>query len=134
MVLMQRYSPVILRVYLRHHGVLSCEGEHDLYPVYRFTDLVYRNLRGHSEDEDTLHSTGSLALRVCMRTYKLFYVANTEETMWRTTSKEESDKATRNLEAHNSRKKKWLPSLPSQTYSEWKPEARPKPEASTEST
>ncbi|KAI0088979.1 hypothetical protein BDY19DRAFT_947034 [Irpex rosettiformis] len=92
--------------------------------------FLRRNVRGHVENDDTLHSGGSLALRVCVRTYKLFYVSNTEEVMWRSTTQQDFDQAARNLKVHNSRKKKWLLNFPGRTYSESQTESRTlKPEA-----
>ncbi|KAI0687713.1 hypothetical protein BC835DRAFT_1376116 [Cytidiella melzeri] len=97
--------------------------------------FLRRTLRPPSDEDDAeLKSGGSLAMRVCMRTYKLFYVSDTEEIIWRSTSRQEVEKATRNLGLHNSRKRAWLPELPNRVYSEWKAESPDPPKAAPASS
>jgi paired amphipathic helix protein Sin3a len=54
---------------------------------------------------------GGLEIKVCVRTYRFFYVPNTEEIMWRLSDREEEQKASRRLEAKNSIRKKWMESI-----------------------
>ncbi|THG98893.1 hypothetical protein EW026_g3371 [Hermanssonia centrifuga] len=72
---------------------------------------------------------GSLSMRVCVRTYKLFYVAHTEDFLWRVTSPEESEQAKRNLRANNERRVAWLEKFTSRDKS-----AAPSPKVQSPST
>lgn len=60
------------------------------------------------ESVSETRADGSLEIRVCVRTYKIFYVSNTEESLHRTRSAEEDEHAAKNLEVHNTRRKAWL--------------------------
>jgi paired amphipathic helix protein Sin3a len=70
--------------------------------------LQYSTLKSTSGDDSKIHSSGSLAMRVCVRTYKLFYVSDTEDVIWRSISQEEYDKGARNLALLNRIKKRRL--------------------------
>lgn len=47
-------------------------------------------------------------MRVCVRTYRLFYVADTEEFIYRIPSADEREQAEANLKAHNAQRMAWL--------------------------
>ncbi|CAL1708555.1 unnamed protein product [Somion occarium] len=66
-----------------------------------------------------------LALRVCVRTYRLFYVSNTEEFLFRLSSREERQRAKDALESRNIRRQAWLDKLtpPPETKEESEPSA-----------
>ncbi|KAI0341407.1 hypothetical protein BDW22DRAFT_1430067 [Trametopsis cervina] len=71
--------------------------------------FLRRTLRVAPDDEsEDVHSGGSLPMRVCVRTYRLFYVPHTEDFIWRSTTPQALSSAARNLELHNTRRKAWL--------------------------
>jgi paired amphipathic helix protein Sin3a len=49
-----------------------------------------------------------LEIRVCVRTYRFFYVSNTEDVLWRLTQPDEAHLASQKLQAKNLLRKKWL--------------------------
>lgn len=49
-----------------------------------------------------------LEIKICVRTYRLFYVSDTEDFLWKISTKEESEKTVENLEARNKLRRKWL--------------------------
>lgn len=68
-----------------------------------------RSRRSASEEvKDQVHANGSLEMRVCVRTYRLFYVADTEEFIYRIPSADEREQAEANLKAHNAQRMTWL--------------------------
>lgn len=59
-------------------------------------------------DIDIRGDDSSLAMRICVRTYRLFYLPHTEEIFWRRSSGDDLAEASRRLTAHNTRKRAWL--------------------------
>lgn len=49
-----------------------------------------------------------MEIKVCVKTYRFFYVSNSEEVMARVLDKEEVQTAARKLEAKNKARTKWL--------------------------
>ncbi|KAF9041264.1 hypothetical protein BJ165DRAFT_1349868 [Panaeolus papilionaceus] len=56
---------------------------------------------------DTASQDG-LEIKVCLRTYRLFYVSRTEDFMWRYRTKDEVDSISKQLKARNELRRKWL--------------------------
>lgn len=72
-------------------------------------DDICRTLQIPAEESTTdIHSGGSLALRVCVRTYKLFYVSNTEDYIWRSVPQDRLHRAQQSLKAQDRRQREWL--------------------------
>lgn len=55
-----------------------------------------------------LAARGALEIKVCVRTYRLFFVSHTEDVLWRRSEPGEYDKAMKRLEAQNERQRQWL--------------------------
>lgn len=72
-----------------------------------YLHIFCRTLRG-SPDDNVEGDDNALAMRICVRTYRLFYVAHTEEVLWRRCLPDELAAASSRLKAHNARKRKWL--------------------------
>ncbi|KAG6837451.1 hypothetical protein H0H93_008994 [Arthromyces matolae] len=53
-------------------------------------------------------SQDGLEIKICVRTYRLFFVSNTEDFMWKVSSQEESMKALEHLEKREKLREKWL--------------------------
>lgn len=47
-------------------------------------------------------------IKVCVRTYRLFYVPETEDFLWKFRSKEEMEEAAANLKKRNALREKWM--------------------------
>ena len=60
------------------------------------------------EAQPDVSSEDGLEIKVCLRTYRLFYVSNTEDFMWRHRYKEEVDKNSQRLKLRNELRRKWL--------------------------
>lgn len=65
-------------------------------------------MNAQSETPDDVHGEGALGLRICVRTYRLFYVAGTEDVLWRRVPPEQTEDAARRLTAYIDRRKAWL--------------------------
>jgi len=61
-------------------------------------------------DHPEVLARGGLEIKVCVRTYRFFYVSNTEEILWRIPDREEELTANRKLEAKKLLRKKWMES------------------------
>ncbi|KZP17508.1 hypothetical protein FIBSPDRAFT_911970 [Athelia psychrophila] len=59
-------------------------------------------------DRPKIVARGALEIKVCVKTYRFFYVSNSEEVMARVLDKEEVQTAARKLEAKNKARTKWL--------------------------
>ena len=71
--------------------------------------LVYRNLPAFVRDvPPDVSSQDGLEIKVCVRTYRLFYVSYTEDFMWKYRSKEEMEKNSHSLSKRNALRRKWL--------------------------
>ncbi|PPQ82593.1 hypothetical protein CVT25_007107 [Psilocybe cyanescens] len=53
-------------------------------------------------------SQDGLEIKVCLRTYRLFYVSHTEDIMWKYRNKEEMERNSKQLAARNLMRRKWL--------------------------
>jgi paired amphipathic helix protein Sin3a len=51
---------------------------------------------------------GTLEIKLCVQTYRLFYVSKTEEVLWRRFSKEELESGAAKLKKVNDMRKKWI--------------------------
>lgn len=60
------------------------------------------------EAQPDVSSQDGLEIKVCLRTYRLFYVSRTEDFMWRYRYKEEVDKNSQRLKLRNELRRKWL--------------------------
>jgi paired amphipathic helix protein Sin3a len=70
---------------------------------------VIRNLPAAvRETQPDVSSQDGLEIKVCLRTYRLFYVPRTEDFMWRYRYKEEMEKNSKQLALRNDLRRKWL--------------------------
>lgn len=69
--------------------------------------LGTRNLPAEKKEPDIL-SRGALEIKVCVRTYRLFFVSKTGDSLWRRFEPGEYDKAMKRLEATNDLRRQWL--------------------------
>ena len=75
----------------------------------RLTSMHARNLSSALEGgQPDVIARGGLEIKVCVRTYRLFYVSGTEDFLWRTFSKEEAERAAAKLQAKKSIRQKWI--------------------------
>lgn len=70
----------------------------------------YRTRIPKNEPPDVI-ARGGLELKVCVRTYRLFFVSDTEDVLWRISTQEEHDDAQRRLEARNKKRREWVERL-----------------------
>lgn len=54
------------------------------------------------------YARGGLEIKVCVRTYRLFYVSRTEDVLWRVPSSSESGRASARLAARDAARTRWL--------------------------
>jgi paired amphipathic helix protein Sin3a len=54
------------------------------------------------------YARGGLEIKVCVRTYRLFYVSRTEDVLWRIPSVAEQERANARLVARNADRVRWL--------------------------
>jgi hypothetical protein len=54
------------------------------------------------------YARGGLEIKVCVRTYRLFYVSRTEDVLWRTPSAAESGRASARLATRDAARAGWL--------------------------
>ena len=54
------------------------------------------------------YARGGLEIKVCVRTYRLFYVSRTEDVLWRTPSAAESERASARLATRDAARAEWL--------------------------
>jgi paired amphipathic helix protein Sin3a len=54
------------------------------------------------------YAHGGLEIKVCVRTYRLFYVSRTEDVLWRTLSAAERERANARLAARDAARARWL--------------------------
>ena len=50
----------------------------------------------------------SLEIKVCVRTYRLFFVSKTEDFLWKISSRDETKKASEDCRARDLHRQKWL--------------------------
>ena len=68
-----------------------------------------RNLPAFVRDvPPDVSSQDGLEIKVCVRTYRLFYVSHTEDFMWKYRSKEEMEKNFYSLSKRNALRREWL--------------------------
>lgn len=74
-----------------------------------FIQLPNRNLPpAVREIQPDVSSQDGLEIKVCLRTYRLFYVPYTEDFMWKYRGMEEMEKNLRQLKLRNAIRRKWL--------------------------
>lgn len=71
------------------------------------SNISFRNLPAKPKLPD-LVARGALEIKVCVRTYRLFFVSNTEDVLWRRFEPGEYDQAKKRLEAKNEVRREWL--------------------------
>lgn len=70
---------------------------------------VPRNMPpGIKDTQPDVSTKDGLEIKVCVRTYRLFFVSHTEDFLWKYRTKEEVDKHAERLKARNIRRRKWL--------------------------
>jgi paired amphipathic helix protein Sin3a len=70
-----------------------------------------RTTAGSGTDTGTGHdfyARGGLEIKVCVRTYRLFYVSRTEDVLWRTPSSAENERAKARLAVREATRARWL--------------------------
>ncbi|KAF8893642.1 hypothetical protein CPB85DRAFT_1230305 [Mucidula mucida] len=72
--------------------------------------FLKRNMPVHPK-EPTARTSDGLEIKVCVRTYRLFFVQDTEDYLWKIRDKEETERSDRNLRKRNLLRKKWLKDL-----------------------
>jgi paired amphipathic helix protein Sin3a len=79
-------------------------------PPYRsfFSTDISSNSTLLGSPDDNVDGEDELAIRICTRTYRLFYVAHTEDILSRRCSLTKVTEAFHRLEADNARKRAWL--------------------------
>lgn len=72
-------------------------------------DIMHRNMPpGIKETQPDVTTQDGLEIKVCIRTYRLFFVSHTEDFLWKYRTKQEVDKNAEHLKARNVRRRKWL--------------------------
>lgn len=83
---------------------MSCNQYHNPDTI----DSTIDHTAAQGETSGDVHGEGALGLRICVRTYRLFYVAGTEDVLWRLTLPEQAEEAARRRTAYIDRRKAWL--------------------------
>jgi paired amphipathic helix protein Sin3a len=65
------------------------------------------------ETQPDVSSQDGLEIKICLQTYRLFYVPHTEDFMWRYRRKQETEKNAQQLKLRNAMRRKWLDDGPS---------------------
>ena len=63
--------------------------------------------RGPGAGQD-FYARGGLEIKVCVRTYRLFYVSRTEDVLWRTPSAAETERANERLATRDEARARWF--------------------------
>ncbi|TFY70749.1 hypothetical protein EVG20_g2247 [Dentipellis fragilis] len=75
-------------------------------------DCLFLNLpKSMPAELPDITARGGLEIKVCVRTYRLFYVSHTEDFLWRRSVAGESAEASARLHAKNAVRKQWLERL-----------------------
>lgn len=61
-----------------------------------------------SSSSQGFYARGGLEIKVCVRTYRLFYVSRTEDVLWRVQAAAERERAAARLEARDAARARWL--------------------------
>ena len=94
---LQRYAPIPSHLSFPPHTLTILP-----HPPSRTRNLI------HPTTLPPALATGALEIRVCVRTYKLFYVAGTEESLERVQPAEAYERAKEALEEGTRRRERWL--------------------------
>ncbi|KAK0450434.1 histone deacetylase complex, SIN3 component [Desarmillaria tabescens] len=70
--------------------------------------FLRKNLPATIPAEANIKTSDGLKIKVCVRTYRLFFVSDSEDYLWKIRQQEDVQKATENLRARNVLRKKWL--------------------------
>jgi paired amphipathic helix protein Sin3a len=73
--------------------------------------MAFRNLSIAVHGEPRVVARSGLEIKVCVRTYRFFYVSNTEDVLWRLAEREELKQVNQKLQAKNLARKKWIERL-----------------------
>ncbi|KAK0215615.1 histone deacetylase complex, SIN3 component [Armillaria fumosa] len=72
--------------------------------------FLRKNLPATIPTEPNIKTSDGLKIKVCVRTYRLFFVSDSEDYLWKIRQQEDVQKATENLRARNILRKKWVES------------------------
>ncbi|KAK0442132.1 histone deacetylase complex, SIN3 component [Armillaria borealis] len=72
--------------------------------------FLRKNLPATIPTEPNIKTSDGLKIKVCVRTYRLFFVSDSEDYLWKIRQQEDVQKATENLRARNVLRKKWVES------------------------
>ena len=64
--------------------------------------------RDLGETEASVVVRPGIEIKVCIRTYRLFYVTHSEDSAWKQRTPEESTRISNSLEKRNQLRRKWL--------------------------
>ncbi|KAF8067547.1 histone deacetylase complex, SIN3 component [Lyophyllum atratum] len=74
--------------------------------------FLRRNLPpGVRDAQPNVATRDGLEIKICVRTYRLFFVSNTEDFLWKISTREETRKAATHLQAREKLRKKWQESM-----------------------
>ncbi|KAI9451486.1 hypothetical protein F5148DRAFT_1378838 [Russula earlei] len=90
-------------------GVLACKVRRPFLRRSLPTTAVGAAGQGSgTEAGRDFYARGGLEIKVCVRTYRLFYVSRTEDVLWRVPSATESERANARLAARDAARLRWL--------------------------
>ncbi|KAK0482436.1 histone deacetylase complex, SIN3 component [Armillaria novae-zelandiae] len=72
--------------------------------------FLRKNLPATIPTDPNIKTSDGLKIKVCVRTYRLFFVSDSEDYLWKIRQQEDVQKATENLRARNILRKKWVES------------------------
>jgi paired amphipathic helix protein Sin3a len=118
------FSPSWLLTYYdterEYRGCITCPGQLAIpsqvspnqlsfYSYTSLTALLFRNIPAKVRDTqpDVVTQDGQ-EIKVCVRTYRLFYVPEKEDYLWKFRSKEEVESIAVNLKKRNALRERWL--------------------------
>jgi len=87
---------------------VSNETTENLPPHRMKRPFLRKNL---STVEPKVVARSGLEIKVCVRTYRFFYVSNTEDVLWRLSEQEEIEQANQKLQTKTLARKKWMENL-----------------------
>ncbi|KAG5651812.1 hypothetical protein H0H81_007335 [Sphagnurus paluster] len=78
--------------------------------------FLRRNLPQSVRDvQPNVITRDGLEIKICVRTYRLFFVSKTEDFLWKLSTREERKKAAEHLRAREALRRKWLESVAKET-------------------
>lgn len=83
---------------------------------------VFRNISAAAvHGEPKVVARSGLEIKVCVRTYRFFYVSNTEDVLWRLSEREEVKQGGQRLKARNIARKTWMEQLDASSFQKTSP-------------